>query len=367
MRSSWFGWRNRLLSSTAFQRWASAFPLTRPIARRRARAVFDLCAGFVYSQTLLACVRLGLFEDLRAGPRPLVQLAARCSMAPVALRRLVEAAISLELLQWCGEGEVGLGPLGAAVLGSAGLNEMIEHHALFYADLRDPVGLLRGELPPGELARYWPYAADGTPAQLGADQVAAYSTLMSKTQPFVSQQILDGFDFRRCRHLLDVGGGEGAFLLAAGARAPRLQLTLFDLPAVAERARLRFAQAGLGARARAVGGDFLRDALPGGADVVSLVRVLHDQDDARALTLLRAVRAALPAGGQALIAEPMAAAPGAGTVGSAYFGFYLLAMGRGRARTDAEITALLHSAGFAAVRSVSTPLPLQTGLLVARA
>ena len=43
------------------------FPLTRPIARRRARELFDLCAGFVYSQVLLACVRLRLFEILAEG------------------------------------------------------------------------------------------------------------------------------------------------------------------------------------------------------------------------------------------------------------------------------------------------------------
>ena len=50
----WFELRNRLLASPAFQSWASAFPLTRPIARRRAKAAFDLTAGFVYSQVLLA-------------------------------------------------------------------------------------------------------------------------------------------------------------------------------------------------------------------------------------------------------------------------------------------------------------------------
>ena len=54
----WFGVRDFLLSSRRFQRFAAAFPLTRPIARRRAAALFDLCAGFVYSQVLVACVRL---------------------------------------------------------------------------------------------------------------------------------------------------------------------------------------------------------------------------------------------------------------------------------------------------------------------
>ena len=51
-----------------FQRWAANSPLTRWIARRRARALFDLCAGFVYSQILQ---RLRETRGVRASPRRL--------------------------------------------------------------------------------------------------------------------------------------------------------------------------------------------------------------------------------------------------------------------------------------------------------
>ena len=73
----WRSVRDFLLSSRRFQRWAAAFPLTRPIARRRAADLFDLCAGFVYSQVLFACVRLHLFEQLNAAPATAEALAAR--------------------------------------------------------------------------------------------------------------------------------------------------------------------------------------------------------------------------------------------------------------------------------------------------
>ena len=58
----WRDWRNRLLMSPRFQRAAAAFPLTRPLARREARGLFDVVAGFVYSQVLLSCVRLGVLD-----------------------------------------------------------------------------------------------------------------------------------------------------------------------------------------------------------------------------------------------------------------------------------------------------------------
>ena len=45
-------WRNRTVARPGFQRWAAAFPLTRPTARRHAGELFDLVAGFVYSQVL---------------------------------------------------------------------------------------------------------------------------------------------------------------------------------------------------------------------------------------------------------------------------------------------------------------------------
>ena len=86
----------------------------------------------------------------------------------------------------------------------------------------------------------------------------------------------------------------------------------------------------------------LRDPLPRGADVISLVRVLHDHDDESARMLLAAIRDALPPGGAIVVAEPMAGAPGAEPMGDAYFGFYLLAMGRGRPRTMGEIAQLLN-------------------------
>jgi demethylspheroidene O-methyltransferase len=246
---------------------------------------------------------------------------------------------------------------------------MVKHHRTLYADLADPLALLRrGE---GELARYWAYAgghAQGrAPGGLVAATTAPYSALMTVTQPLVANQVLDAYPIGRHRHLLDLGGGEGVFAAAALQRAPRLHATVFDLPAVAESARARFARLGLADRASARGGDFHRDALPEGADIVSLVRVIYDHDDAPALAILRAARRALPRGGVLLLAEPMAATGGAEPMGAAYFGMYLLAMGSGRSRSAQRLAEMLREAGFDRVRERATALPLQAGLLVARA
>jgi demethylspheroidene O-methyltransferase len=195
--------------------------------------------------------------------------------------------------------------------------------------------------------------------------VGPYSALMAATQPMVAAEILALRPFRGVRRLVDVGGGEGAFLEAVAARWPELELVLFDLPAVAERARARLAAAGLAERIRVVAGDFRRDPLPAGCDAASLVRILHDHDDTTVLDLLRAVRAALLPGGTVLIAEPLAETPGAERVG-AYFALYLAAMGRGRPRRADELVALLRRAGFVRPRLHRTRLPLITSVVSAR-
>jgi demethylspheroidene O-methyltransferase len=363
----WCALRDRLLASPVFQRTAAAFPLTRPIARRRARALFDLCAGFVYSQVLLACVRLRLFDILAEGPQTVAALSVRLSLSQEATMRLLGAAVSLRLAARRGNDRFGLGDLGAALLGNPGIAAMVEHHALLYADLEDPVALLRGERPDTELARYWAYSRADRPSALDGERVAAYSALMSASQRLVAGEVLDAYALDGHRCLLDVGGGEATFIAAAAMRAPHLRLVLFDLPAVAARAEARLADTGLADRVRVVGGDFFLNPLPAGADIVSLVRVVHDHDDAAALALLRAVRRALPADGTLILAEPMSGTPGAEPIGDAYFGFYLLAMGSGRPRTPAELETLLQRAGFGHIRRVPTRMPLQVCLIVARA
>jgi demethylspheroidene O-methyltransferase len=357
--------RDRLLANPRFQRWATMLPFTRPIARRHARELFDLCAGFVYSQILLACVQLHLFDILAEGALGATELSRRLALEETATARLLAAAVSLRLLERRRSDRYGLGVLGAALLGNPGVMAMVRHHQLLYTDLRDPVALLRGEHAATELGCYWPYASSAARAELSSDRVDSYSALMSVSQPMVAAEILAAYPLRRHRCLLDVGGGEGSFLAAAAASAPRLRLQLFDLPAVAERAQSRFAASGLAERATVVGGDFFTDPLPTGADVISLVRVVHDHDDAGVVALLRAVRAALPSSGTLLLAEPMAGTPGAEPIGDAYFGFYLLAMGRGRPRTANELEGLLRAAGFTRVKSIRTRMPLLTSLLSA--
>ena len=367
LRDRLLGLRDSILASPGFQRFAGTFALTRPIARRRAGALFDLCAGFVYSQILLACVRLKLFDHLAEGPVSAADLSTRLSLPVDSMTLLLlDAAVSLKLAQRRSGGRYGLGPLGAALLGNPGVIAMIEHHAMLYGDLRDPLALLRGETGVGELASYWSYAKDAKPAALSHDAIAPYTALMSASQPMIAQQVLSAYSFRNHRCLLDVGGGDGSFIAAVAAQNAKLRCVLFDLPTVADEASKRFRSEGLSSRAVAIGGSFLTGRLPEGADIVSLVRVIHDHDDADVMVLLRAIRCVLPENGTLLIAEPMSGVRGAEPIGDAYFAFYLLAMGSGRPRTFERLREMLIEARFADIALRPAAMPMLTSIMTAR-
>lgn len=378
LRERWLLWRNRWLSDPQFQRWSMRLPLLRGTARRHANAMFGVITGFVYTKTLTATVDLGIIAALLKAPESSQSLAVLAGLERPAMERLLAAAASIDLVEALPGDRWTLGQRGAALASNKGALAMIEHHKLFYDDLADPVAMLRLGRGGGALAAFWTYAeaagrgesAHGTKDyDAAAPGSNAYSDLMAASQPMVAEQVLEAHDFTSVRALLDIGGGHGAFLGEVAARHPRLEMALFDLPPVAARARLLLDEKGL-SQIAAHGGSFRDDPLPRTTDgqpfdLVSLVRILHDHDDAVVAALLAKIHDALPVGGRLLIAEPMAGTQGAEAMGDAYFGLYLWAMGSGRPRTISAYRTMLQSAGFARVREVATGLPMVTRMLVA--
>ena len=360
-------WRNRMVMSRDFRHWAARFPVTRPIARRQSAELFDICSGFVKTQTLLACVRSGLLDAMAGDARTYADLMAATRLPADGLDRLLAAACALKLVSKRSHGRYGLGSLGPAVVGDPGILAMIEHNAVFYRDIADPLKLLSGAVTSTELQRYWAYSGNEAASELDEGDVSQYSILMAESQRMVATEILAAYPVGKHQWLLDVGGGQGAFVTAAGHAVAEIRLSVFDLPAVAERASRQVADAGLGERFQAFGGDFFTDELPAGPDLVSLVRVLHDHDDAEALALLCNIRRSVIPGTVLLVAEPMAGVPASSAVGDIYFGFYMLAMGRGRVRTPREIREMLAQAGFSQTQLVPTNTPVITQMIAATA
>jgi demethylspheroidene O-methyltransferase len=358
--------RGRLIATPDFREVVQKLPIIHRFANSRAERLFGICAGFVFSQVLLACVRAGIFEALEKAPMKLSALATRTGLPEHRLHALLRAATALELLHDYSDGRYGLGELGAALCHNDGLLAMIAHHDALYADLAEPLACVSDPVYEGRLANFWAYAGKSPTAQLNTDSVDAYSRLMSRSQTAVASQVLDSGEFAGVKRLLDVGGGDGSFAIAAAERCPALEATVVDLPAVVSLARSRIEEAGLSHRIETRGLDFRRDPLPKGHDAVSLVRIVHDHDDGPANRLLAAAGAALAPGGRIYIAEPLVDDSDAGRLIEAYFSTYLLAMGQGRPRRYEEIESMLGRAGFNRTRRLGTRMPLITSLVRAR-
>lgn len=358
-------WRNRLIGSPAFRNRVLRFPGTRWLARRKANDLFRLTAGFVFSQVLNACVMLGVFDRLRDARRHTGDLADACGLPMEGMKLLLEQAERLGLVRRAGRDHWVLDDAGAVIASDPGLAAMIAHHALLYRDLEHPAGLFRPGKRDTHLKKYWAYANGDDPSGIDAETARSYSALMRNSQAMMADCILAAHDFGRYGSILDIGGGDGAFLAAAAAACPGLRLQLFDLPAVTELARRHLAEKDLAGRSAFHAGDFSRDPVPDSADCACLIRVLCDHDDARVRAILANLHRSLKPGTRIMIAEAMAGGSEGARLAAVYFSLYFLAMGSGRCRTDKEIKALLEEAGFRRPHTVATPNPLVATLVFA--
>ena len=183
---------------------------------------------------------------------------------------------------------------------------------------------------------------------LSADpaRTASYDAQMGFDVAADAPDIVSAYDWGALGHVVDVGGGNAALLVALLTAHPALRGTVFDQPATAEAARKALMAAGLANRADVVPGSFF-DPLPPGAGGYVLSAILHDWDDDAACAILR--RCAEAAGTEA----PVFVVEKIGADGEAlrtemdlrmpvYFG--------GKERGVAELGVLAESAGLKVAR-----------------
>ena len=327
--------------------------LADPEALAVRRELFDLQYGFVRTQALYVCVRLGLPDLIGSQPIADDELAAQVSADPLSLRRLLRFLASFGVFA-----EVEPGRFAATRL-SGGLRTNTP------LSLRDLV-LMNGS----ELYRAWGEALysirtgrsafehvygkshfaylDEHPAAAKTFNQAMASGVDAKVAPLLAYD-WDGIDA-----VADIGGGTGSVLVQLLKTNQRLRGVVFDLPHAAGKARATIGEAALTDRCEFVAGDFFTDRLPA-ADVYVMAQILHDWDDAHAAPILDNCRRSLGDRGRLLLVEQILSdSPDRGILA---LDLQMLVILGGRERTETDWRTLLRAGGFDLQRIIPMNTP----------
>jgi len=301
--------------------------------------------GFTISQAIFTAVRLGILELLEEKPVAYDELAKRAQVHPLALYRLLAVLTGVGIVRES-QPRMFSGTSATSALNEGGA---VHHTAIMQGELYFPAWTQLDHVI--RTGRSGFEKAFGVPIyQYLAEHPEldkSYAAVMTTFTANAAEAIARAVDLSLAKTVVDVGGGQGALIAAILNSKPHLKGILFDRPAAVAGAPGVLEAQGVADRCEVVGGDFFR-AVPA-ADVYTLKWVLSDWDDVRARQILHNCRRAMNSGGKVLVIDPVAVA------GQELFSLSMVVVWNGGGvRTEAEIQALLASAGLAVERVLPT-------------
>lgn len=248
--------------------------------------------------------RIGLLRRLDQGPVALRALALGLEVDELRLYKFLDCLESLGLVSRFPAASVGdtiyrslPGLLAAAeaVVGEHSIERDRDRHP--WRQMEGKVEeALRGRWSMPEEAFSWPPADE--------EQTAAFEQSMSAGIGPAEEAFRnhEGALFPSGARWLDVGGGDGTLASRLLGVRRDLNADLYNLEVVRPLWQKLVGSSG-GESPGFVAGDFLAEELPGGYDVISFVRVLHDWPDDVALMLIEKAFRALEPGGRIVVCE----------------------------------------------------------------
>jgi hypothetical protein len=296
--------------------------------------IWDLLRGALGTRALAIVADLRVADALADGPRPVDELAREAGADPGTLHRLLRALASDGVFA---EDEPGVfrNTEASAVLRESGWDDFAH---LFGGAWMRAIQQIDATGEPS-FARvfdtdFWSWLGEHP------EERAAFDRAMEQGKEARIER-LAGLEWRGDETVVDVGGGNGANLVALLGRHPGLRGIVFDLPETVRDEET------FGDRLTFVEGDFFERVPPG--DVYVLSTILHDWDDERAAAILHTIRASAPSGARVILLESVIE-PGNDPDGSKWLDLLMLALFGGRERDEAQWRGLLAGAGFTVER-----------------
>ena len=315
--------------------------------------LWRLISGFQVSQAIHAIAVLGIADLIAEQPQSDKELARRSGADPASLRRVLRALAAVGVLQESENGWYELTDVGSFLRNDVPGSHASMARLLSSGSCWAAWGNLLHTVRTGETAfehthgvDVWRYRAAHPESSLGFDQA------MAASGEHYFNEVCAAFDFGRFRNILDVGGGDGAFLTKILQEHQASRGVLFDQPHVVAAAETRFAAADIATRCCAAGGDFF-SAVPTGGDAYLLKWILHDWDDADCLRILHVCRASMARSARLLILEHVIGEANTAAEGK-LMDMMMMVITGGRERTRSEFASLLDAAGFDIVSVTAT-------------
>ena len=312
--------------------------------------------GLWLSQSLGVAARLGIADQIAAGPKTSEEIAKAVGANPDATHRLMRALASIGVFREVGDGCFELTELGET------LRSYVPGSLRAFAIAQTDQGHWQ---PWGRMLESVKTGRPSAKAALGMElwewyrknpqDALEFSSAMGNLAEMVAGQLPELVDFSKVQTVADVGGAHGVLLAAILSANPKARGILFDLPHVIETAKLAIEAEGLANRCEVIGGDFFKE-VPPGADAHLLKQIIHDWDDDRALLILRNCYRALRPSGRVLLVEMLIPADGSPSLVK-FVDLNMMVLLGGRERSEAEYEALLRKAGFQAPRFIPTASP----------
>ncbi|HLL72438.1 MAG TPA: methyltransferase [Pyrinomonadaceae bacterium] len=196
----------------------------------------------------------------------------------------------------------------------------------------------------------FPYFAEN------AEAARVFDNAMTSLSKMVAKAVVEAYDFSSIAKLADIAGGHGSLLAAILRANPHLKGLLFDVPQVIAGASQRLEAEGVLQRTELASGDFFR-SVPAGADAYLMKHIIHDWDDARALSILKNCHRAMPEDGRLLLVE-MIVPEGNEPHFAKIQDLEMLLSPGGLERTEQEYRELFAEAGFELTRIIPTASPM---------
>jgi hypothetical protein len=306
-------------------------------------AILVLARNYQPACVLAAAAELDVFALLAQGPLGAEAVAERAAADARAMTMLLDAAVSLGLLEKRGNEYTPAAGVVECLVGDAPqcVISMVRHQAVC---MRRWVQLAR-VVRTGE-------RAERVPSIRGAEaDEAAFITAMEVATASVVSQVVEDIGPPSFKHLLDVGGAGGNWTTEFLHKRPGARATLFDLPHVIPMAERRLREAGMLDRVTLAAGDFTMDPLPAGADLAWVSAIVHQNSREQNRHLFRAVADALVDGGMILIRDLVMEESRTEPATGAMFAINMLVNTEGGGTfTFEELRADLEAGGFKDVR-----------------